>query len=366
MCIRDRTFAVELSKPMVELKESGDAAAAALGALSDCARLDTCVTMVDGVHFWEQWESVQTVQEDSMGAEVAEDDERSLVGLLTEQVEFADVIVVNKTDLMKPDQILKLQGALRGMNTDAEILQADHAVVPLAKVLNTGRFNLDRASKAAGWMQELLKPGGHNPETLEYGIGSFIYRASKPFHPERLYEWTNAYFQITCDSGVDEEDSDSDSEDEVEEPKTPAELRACWSKVHGASRLLRSKGLMWVACYHGISVNWNQVGQMGYLTLGAAWNDGVVEKTEHMQLPEDHTFGDRRSELVFIGQDIDREKLTKELDACLLQEEEMGAGLKSWVEELEDPFEMLPEEYKTAVLVDGHVHSEECGHGHSH
>jgi G3E family GTPase len=152
-------------------------------SLMDKARLDTMVTVVDAANFLDAYQSTEELRD--LGVGLSADDDRDLVQLLVDQIEFADVIILNKIDQATPDELGTIRGLIRKLNPDAKILEATFSEVPLQEVLNTGRFDLDRAAAAPGWLKELR--GTHTPETEEYGIRSFVYRAHRPFHPARLY-----------------------------------------------------------------------------------------------------------------------------------------------------------------------------------
>ncbi|RYG51726.1 GTP-binding protein, partial [archaeon] len=153
--------------------------------LSDVARLDTCVTVVDALNFFEDYNARDKLQDRRVAAH--ETDARTVVDLLTDQIEFADVLIVNKVDLLedRPDEKARLMGVLRALNPAARILESVRGVVSLTEVMNTGLFSLEKASLAPGWLAEAR--GSHVPETLEYGISSFVFRADRPFHPTRLH-----------------------------------------------------------------------------------------------------------------------------------------------------------------------------------
>jgi G3E family GTPase len=153
-------------------------------SLSDVARLDTMVTVVDGVNFLRDFCSPDTLA--SRGETADADDGRGLVQLLAEQVEFADVIVINKSDQLDADQRLQMRRVLRALNRDAQLIESSFGQVPLASVLDTGLFDYERAQDAPGWVKELM--GEHTPETETYGITSFVYRSRRPFHPGRLQD----------------------------------------------------------------------------------------------------------------------------------------------------------------------------------
>lgn len=272
-------------------------------SLADIARLDTMVTVVDAVNFMKDFEEARMLQE--VGESLGEDDERSVADLLIDQVEFSDVILINKIDLISPAELTQLQGILRSLNTEAEIIAIKDGRVELSKLLNTGKFSFERAQQAPGWLKEMR--GEHIPETEEYGISSFVYTARKPFHPQRFYDF----------------------------------LHQPWSE----GKLLRSKGYFWLATRPDYAGQWNQAGGIArYGNAGMFWkalprnewpNDeeylqSILEKWEE---PD----GDRRQELVFIGQNLDQQGICQWLDECLLNDTELEAGDDYWLT-LKDPF----------------------------
>ncbi|MFA5677636.1 MAG: zinc metallochaperone GTPase ZigA [Pseudomonas sp.] len=278
-------------------------------SLVDLARLDTMVTVVDGVNFMQDFHESDSLA--SRGETLGADDERSITDLLIEQVEFADVILISKIDLISSAEREELMAILRGLNTHAEILPMSMGRVPLEKILDTGRFDFERAAQAPGWLKELR--GEHIPESEEYGIASFAYRARRPFHPQRFHEflsqeWTNG-------------------------------------------RLLRSKGYFWLASKYREAGSWSQAGGlMRYGMAGRWWRFVPKEQWPRDQDEQqaiarqwDQQTGDCRQELVFIGQNIDFARLTRELDACLLNDQEMAAGTEAW-QQLDDPFGVWAEE----------------------
>ncbi|TLX53000.1 GTP-binding protein [Stutzerimonas nosocomialis] len=272
-------------------------------SLADLARLDTLVTVVDGVNFLRDFHEAESLE--SRGETLGEDDERAITDLLIEQVEFADVILISKIDLISSAEREELTAILQRLNTHAEILPMSMGAVPLEKILDTGRFDFARAAEAPGWLKELR--GEHVPETEEYGIASSAYRARRPFHPQRFFDF----------------------------------LGRGWSN----GRLLRSKGFFWLASKPQEAGSWSQAGGLmrhGY--AGRWWRfvprsqwpsdeDGLQAIMRNWQ----EGIGDCRQELVFIGQNIDFARLTAELDACLLNEAELAAGIEAWLE-LPDPF----------------------------
>ena len=272
-------------------------------SLADLARLDTMVTVVDGLNFLLDYQAADSLA--SRGETLGEDDERSITDLLIEQVEFADVILISKIDLIGQNEREELMAILRRLNTHAEILPMVMGAVALGKILDTGRFDFERAALAPGWLKELR--GEHVPETEEYGIASSVYRARRPFHPQRFY-------------------------DLIEGP---------W--LNG--KLLRSKGFFWLASKPEDAASWSQAGGLMRHGLAGSWWRFVPRE----QWPEDAEStaaimtnwlpetGDCRQELVFIGQHIDFARLNAELDDCLLNDAEMALGVEGW-RSLPDPF----------------------------
>lgn len=272
-------------------------------SLADIARLDTMVTVVDGLNFLQDYQAADSLA--SRGETLGEDDDRSITDLLIEQIEFADVILISKIDLISRSDREELIAILERLNAQAEIIPMVMGEVPLKKILDTGRFDFDRAALSPGWLQELR--GEHVPETEEYGIASAAYRARRPFHPERFFNF-------------------------IDRP---------WTN----GKLLRSKGFFWLASKYQEAGSWSQAG--GLMRYGFAgrwwrfvpreqWPQDPEAKAEILQkwLPDT---ADCRQELVFIGQHIDFTQLTSELDACLLNEDEMALGAVGW-SQLNDPF----------------------------
>jgi G3E family GTPase len=272
-------------------------------SLADVARLDTMVTVVDGLNFLQDFNAAESLA--TRGETLGEDDDRAITDLLIEQVEFADVILISKIDLISSTDRRELMAILRRLNSQAEILPMVMGAVPLGKILDTGRFDFERAAQAPGWLTELR--GEHAPETEEYGIASTAYRARRPFHPQRFFDFLNAPWEN--------------------------------------GRLLRSKGFFWLANKHEDAGSWSQAG--GLMRHGfagrwwrfvpkAQWPQDDDSSQVIMRSWEAET-GDCRQELVFIGQDIDFGRLANELDECLLTDAEMAAGVASW-RLMPDPF----------------------------
>ncbi len=270
-------------------------------SLSDIARLDTMVTVVDAFNFQKDYAEAQDLKEHNLA--VGEEDERTIADLLIDQIEFADVIVVNKADLIPRAEMERLKAILRHLNPEARIIEAVYGKVPLNEVLNTGLFSLEKAAQAPGWLKELR--GEHIPETEEYGISSFVYHARRPFHPARLYELVNSR----------------------------------WDNV------LRSKGFFWLASRMDIAGLWSQAGGLLRIERAGRWW-AAVPREQWPDSPElqsyilsewQQPYGDRRQEIVFIGADMKQDVICEALESSLLTDEEMAAGPERW-RRLPDPF----------------------------
>ena len=272
-------------------------------SLSDVARLDTMVTVVDAVHFLKDYEEAQFLRD--KGESLGDDDERSVADLLVDQVEFADVILISKTDLVQAEELQRLLAVLKTLNTDAALIPIEHGRVETDQVLDTGRFDFERAQQAPGWLKEMR--GEHVPETEEYGISSFSYLARRPFHPKKFYDFLHSKQQ------------------------------------HG--KLIRSKGYFWLASRPQFAGQWSQAGGIArYGFAGMFWkaipeSDWPTDEgyREMIRKNWEEPFGDMRQELVFIGQGIDQALITQALDDCLLTEDEVLRGQEFW-RTLEDPF----------------------------
>ena len=272
-------------------------------SLSQSATLDTMVTVVDAVNFLIDYEKAKALRDtdESLG----EEDDRSVADLLVDQVEFADVILVSKTDLIDVPQLEKLIAILKTLNTEAKIIPIRQGEVQLDEVLDTRLFNFEKAQQAPGWLKEMR--GEHVPETEEYGISSFSYSARRPFHPEKFHNFLH--------------------------------------NLKDYGRLIRSKGYFWLASRPEFAGQWSQAGGIAhYGFAGRFWKS--VPK-EHWPTDEEYLrsisqqweepFGDMRQELVFIGQKVDKNAMIAGLDNCLLTEEELLKGKEFWLT-LNDPF----------------------------
>jgi G3E family GTPase len=272
-------------------------------SLSDVARLDTMVTVVDAVNFLKDYDQAKSLQD--TGESLGDEDERSVADLLVDQVEFADVILISKTDVASQAETERLTAILKSLNTHCEIIPIAQGRVNIDAVLDTNLFDFERAQQAPGWLKEMR--GEHVPETEEYGIGSFSYDARRPFNPQKFYDFLH--------------------------------------DIQKYGKLLRSKGFFWLATRPQFAGQWSQAGGMArHGFAGLFWKavpkDRWPEDKDYLDSIEKQwvePFGDMRQELVFIGQNLDKEAMTSALNECLLDEEEILQGKEYWLA-LQDPF----------------------------
>lgn len=258
--------------------------------LTKFCRLDTMVTVVDANRFWQDFGSGDSLlhREQAVGAE----DTRNIADLLIDQIEFCNVLVLNKTDLMKEQDVNVLEKVIRKLQPEAKIIRTSYSKVEPSEILNTNLFDFDKASDSAGWLKELNEgPANHTPETEEYGISSFVYHAKQPFHTERLMSW---YKDL------------------------PTEI-------------VRIKGIVWCATHNDMALLLSFAGASADVKPISYWVASLVaakQKQIFQSNPEikdewDTTYGDRHTKVVFIGIDLDREQIIADLDQCLLSESEM-------------------------------------------
>mmetsp|Transcript_93206 Transcript_93206/g.263492 ORF Transcript_93206/g.263492 Transcript_93206/m.263492 type:complete len:653 (-) Transcript_93206:386-2344(-) len=246
-------------------------------------RLDALVTVVDCRNFLADFRSKSgLVDRKELGAE--EGDKRSIVSLLVDQVEVANVLILNKTDLVTPEDLQSLKGILKKLNPGARVIETRFGVTRPSTILDTGLFKQKEVDMLPGWNQELHGTGGHKPETEEYGISSFIYAAERPFHQDRLAGLVK--------SGVTK-----------------------WG-------VIRSKGLVWCDSDHRAAFQWSQAGSSLALQPGPYWQDRPIKDAKCQGSP----YGDRRQELIFIGQNMKEAEIRKALDRALLSEAEFDAS----------------------------------------
>lgn len=285
-------------------------------SLSQLAQLDTMVTVVDAGNFMKDFGSWDDLTDRQMG--LNEEDDRNIVDLLVDQVEFADVIVINKTDLVTPYELEQLDQIIRRLNPKAEILHATESQVQLSAILGTGRFQLTEAEERSDWLA--VPRGQEETETEEYGISSFVYRRDRPFHPQRLSDELTGDLDQGLFAGV-----------------------------------LRSKGLMWIATRHDYAYDWSQAGCSIRMDPAGSWwastpdEEWPVSEDEIAEIRARLTgeFGDRHQGLVFIGQGLDQQRIEQILDRCLLTDLEFAKGPEFW-SDLEDP--LPPLEFETEEI----------------
>ena len=271
-------------------------------ALTERTRVDSMITVVDAERMLQHLNSEDDLTDLGIGAD--EDDERGLAELLVEQVEFADLLVVSKPDLVETADLERVIALCRTLNPDAKITVAERGDVPMDMLLDTGRFDPDNTGAYPGWAQFLNEGGLNAPiesESEEFGISHFVYRSRWPFHPERLYD-------ELCGDG--------------------------WDGV------LRSKGFFWVSSRPEVQALWQQAGALVSLEPAAPWlaseprEQWMIEPAELVHIEEqwDPLLGDRMTELVFIGIDMDEANIRSALDRCVLTSEEIAGGFEAWAE----------------------------------
>lgn len=260
--------------------------------LGDITRLDTMVTVVDAFNFFNDFGSADTVLTRKLNDD--RDDQRTIANLLTDQIEFANVIVLNKADLVTGEDLNVLEGILLKLNPGARIIKTSFSKINAKDILNTKLFNYEKAEQSAGWIKELNNE--HTPETEQYGITSFVFRDHRPFHPERLWNY----------------------------------IQNSWP-----TNVVRSKGIFWMVSRPDQALLWSQAGGSSKAEVYGKWwtsvplterakNAAYMENQDIIQNKWDKTWGDRLNELVIIGLHVNIEKIRKELRDCLCNEAEQN------------------------------------------
>lgn len=258
--------------------------------LSRFSYVDTMVTVVDAFNFLKDFSSPDYLA--SRELTNIEGDDRTIVNLLTDQIEFANVIILNKEDLVTKEELEELHAIIRSLNAEAQIITTNHSNVNLNDVINTGLFDYEKAEASAGWLKELENE--HVPETEEYGISSFVFRSKKPFHPDRFLKYLNQDFP---------------------------------------QNIIRSKGLFWLASRSNQALLWSSAGGSCKADDAGVWWASMsftersnyaafIENQKQIESDWDIQFGDRKIELVFIGQYLDKEEMIAQLNTCLITDEE--------------------------------------------
>jgi len=259
--------------------------------LSKYSYIDTMVTVVDCLNFFNDFGTNELLVDRKLTD--MEGDHRTIVNLLTDQIEFANVIILNKTDLVDAKTVGLLKASIQKLNPGAKIIQSNFSKVEPKEILNTKLFDFEEAQSSAGWQKE-LEGGVHTPETEEYGISSFVFRNQKPFHPDRLWKYINEEYP---------------------------------------SSVIRAKGLFWLASRPNDAINFSQAGGSSKLEKAGVWwasmtfseritYQSFADNREYIESKWNKQWGDRMNELVFIGQDIEKEKMIADLEKCLLQDSE--------------------------------------------
>ncbi|MEM7456414.1 MAG: zinc metallochaperone GTPase ZigA [Planctomycetota bacterium] len=276
-------------------------------SLSNLAQLDTMVTVVDAGNFFKDFGSWENLTDRQMG--VNDDDHRNIVDLLVDQIEFANVVIVNKTDLVTAVELEQLEQIIKRLNPEAEILHSQESRVPLDEVMGTGRFQLSQAESSPGWLE--VPRGQEQTETDEYGISHFVYRRDRPFHAARFAK----------------------------------AMQGGFGEGRPLDGVLRSKGLMWIATRNDWAYDWSQAGSSVRMNPAGLWwaaaprdewpedEEAIAEISAKLSGP----FGDRQQKLVFIGHGMDHGRITDTLDQCLLSDAELAQGPGAW-KSFDDPF----------------------------
>ncbi|MEO1584580.1 MAG: zinc metallochaperone GTPase ZigA [Planctomycetota bacterium] len=270
-------------------------------SLAKLSELDTMVTVVDAATFRTEFHTHEDLTDRAMG--LSDEDERSIADLLTDQVEFADVILINKCDLVDEQELTRVEAMVRSLNADAKLIRTTNSEIDLTEIIGTKKFDMEAAMSSPAWIKELNNE--HVPETEEYGISSFVYTSRRPFHPQRLYDMV----------------------------------------VGGYLKTTRSKGFCWLATKHDFAALWSQAGGSFRMEPAGRWWAATPldswpddpESVNWIQSKSQDPHGDRRQEIVMIGVDLDETYTRGLLDTCLLTDEEIAAGPDAW-SVMPDPF----------------------------
>jgi G3E family GTPase len=271
-------------------------------SLSEIAQLDTMVTVVDAQNFLKDYLAGEDLKDQKV--ELSEEDERSISQLLADQVEFANVILLNKVDLVSEEEKIQVYNLLGKLNPEAEIIETERSKVDLNRVLHTNKFDMNEAAENPDWLAEVRE--AHNPETEEYGISSFVFKSRKPFHPDRLWRL----------------------------------MESDWPNIY------RAKGYFWLATRPALagmlsaaggSIETSVAGLWWVTAPSELWPEDQAQRSEIISAFEE-PYGDRRQEIVFISQNLDEDGIRKSLETCLVTDEEFKTGSKLW-DTFEDPFQ---------------------------
>jgi G3E family GTPase len=283
-----------ISEPLPVAQTFSFASGEELLDLTKYSQLDTMVTVVDAFNFFNDFGSAERLRDRKLTGEM--EDDRSIVNLLTDQIEFANVIVLNKVDLVPTEKLKLLEGILIKLNPDAKLIKADHGKIDLKQILNTGLFDFEKAQQSAGWLKELNSE--HTPETEEYGISSFVFRDRRPFHPQRFWDFV---------------------------------------QTNWPTNVIRSKGMFWLASRPHDAILWSQAGGSSKAEMYGKWwasmpmvqrvaRADFMDNQAELMKKWDKDFGDRMNELVIIGTELNPDIIKQQLEKCLLN----GSELIQW------------------------------------
>ncbi|KAE8403234.1 CobW domain protein [Aspergillus pseudonomiae] len=421
------TFTAEFSAAMLEADVADEEGKkilnqiVELGGLHKLAKLDTTVTVIDAFNLLTNFDTAEFLS-DRYGGEIIPEDERTISDLMVDQIEFADVIIINKIETVDEKTRERIRSILKLLNPDAKVLETNYSKVDVNEILDTGRFNFLKAASGAGWLRslhEMTKRETGNgerlapvPETVEYGINNFVYKARRPFHPRRLFSLIHDKFIVLQNvetqenDGSEEEHNGSETEEEEEEeieddeddemedfPQPDPQEILSNKRSHPVFRpILRSKGFFWLATRPYQFGEWSQAGGMLTIGCGGPWfaevpDEAWPEDADVRKSIEDDfqgPWGDRRQEIVFIGEGIETGAITDLLNECLLNDREMktwesimkkkrlsrGERQEKMMQTWEDGWEEWPpleeEEDEPEQVRGKHRISEHLGHGHSH
>ncbi|KAJ5712044.1 hypothetical protein N7488_006200 [Penicillium malachiteum] len=334
-----------------------------MGGLHTMARLDTTVTVIDSFNLLSNFDTTEFLSDRYGRDEIVPEDERTISDLMVDQIEFADVLIVNKIETIDQPTRDKIMQLLKLLNPDAKVLMSSYSQVDVREIIATGKFDFIRAASGAGWLRSLhemtVQVTGNGtrmapkPETLEYGINNFVYTARRPFHPRRIFSLLHDKFIILQSNEVEEEDDEMDKVDDDEngqdtgdemesddesiedfDQPDPKEILNNKRNHPAFGPILRSKGFFWLATRPFQFGEWSQAGGMLTVGCGGPWFAEVPEESwpddkdvrESIENDFQGQWGDRRQEIVFIGEGVDKEKISALLDECLLDDKDM----KQW------------------------------------
>ena len=271
--------------------------------LSRFSYVDTMVTVVDAFNFFKDFGSPETLSDRNLTN--IEGDYRTIVNLLTDQIEFANIIILNKSDLVTKGEISILNTIIKKLNPSAKVIESTFSKIDINEVINTGKFNFEEAEQSAGWLEE-LKKDEHKPETEEYGISSFVFRNKKPFDPQRFWNFIQNGFPLS---------------------------------------IIRSKGLFWMASRPKQALIWSQAGGSLKADSAGVWWSSIpfknriqqiafIENQNEIEKEWDKSYGDRKNEIVFIGQNMNKNLICSHLEQCLSSKEELKT--KKWEKGYDD------------------------------